>query len=212
MPANYQTSTGALLVFAKPAKAGEVKTRLIPELGAAGAAALYRRLHDRVLATAGQSGFAQLQYWQVGDVEQTAIGPPWVRFVQQGADLGERMLHALDTALCKYPYAVVIGTDCPALTVDDLRAARRLLDAGKDAVLSPAEDGGYVLLGVRQAVPELFSGVSWGTDAVLTATRRAMLALGWDWEELPVRWDVDRPADLQRLAALAIEIPGRKAG
>ena len=52
MPANYQTSTGALLVFAKPAKAGEVKTRLIPELGAAGAAALYRRLHDRVLATA----------------------------------------------------------------------------------------------------------------------------------------------------------------
>ena len=67
-----------------------------------------------------------------------------------------------------------------------------------------------MLLGVRQAVPELFSGVSWGTDAVLTATRRAMLALGWDWEELPVRWDVDRPADLQRLAALAIEIPGGK--
>lgn len=206
MPTHSRTAfDGALLVFAKPVIAGKVKTRLIPALGAQGAADLYQQLHDRVLATAGKAGYAQLQYWHSGDLASAAVGPPWVSLPQRGDNLGERMFNALTTALATHPYAVLIGTDCPSLTRDDLQAAAHSLSADKDAVIGPAEDGGYVLLGVRRVACELFENVEWGTDTVLAGARNAMQALGWSWDELPTRWDVDRPADLRRLNELTIE-------
>jgi glycosyltransferase A (GT-A) superfamily protein (DUF2064 family) len=95
---------------------------------------------------------------------------------------------------------LLIGTDCPALQPEDLRAAASALLDGEDAVVIPAEDGGYVLIGLRRPIPALFEGMAWGTDTVMSSTRRRLREIGMRWRELPTLWDVDRPADLARLA------------
>ncbi|MNC87835.1 2-phospho-L-lactate guanylyltransferase [compost metagenome] len=102
-------------------------------------------------------------------------------------------------ALRRHPGAVLIGTDCPALRPADLRAAARALQAGFDAVLSPAEDGGYPLIGLRRASRAVFDDVAWGSPNVLGQTRARLRRLGWRWKELRTVWDVDRPADVARL-------------
>jgi glycosyltransferase A (GT-A) superfamily protein (DUF2064 family) len=73
------------------------------------------------------------------------------------------------------------------------------LQDGNDAVLGPARDGGYVLIGLNRPAPELFAGINWSTWAVMHETRSRLRALGWRWRELAEQWDVDRPADLARL-------------
>lgn len=112
------------------------------------------------------------------------------------------MLKACRRALREANGVVLIGTDCPVLRAADLRAAARALRSGVDAVLSPAEDGGYALIGLRRASPRVFSGIKWGTPTVLAETRRRLRALGWRWRELRSVWDVDRPEDYRRLARL----------
>jgi glycosyltransferase A (GT-A) superfamily protein (DUF2064 family) len=97
---------------------------------------------------------------------------------------------------------VLIGTDCPPLDGDYLARALAAM-ADRDAVLGPAEDGGYVLLGLWRAAPELFADMPWGTDRVAALTRQRMAALGWRWAELPMLWDLDRPEDLARYRALS---------
>jgi glycosyltransferase A (GT-A) superfamily protein (DUF2064 family) len=97
--------------------------------------------------------------------------------------------------------ALIMGSDCISLCPADIREAAAALERGADAVLGPAEDGGYVLLGLARASPALFNGIAWGGDRVLVDTRTRLRQLGWRWHELPVRWDVDRPEDLARLGA-----------
>jgi len=97
---------------------------------------------------------------------------------------------------------LLIGTDCPALTVEHLTSAATALRNGNDAVFIPAEDGGYVLVGLRRPQPGLFEGIDWGTGKVMAQTRERLAALGLRWVEPATLWDVDRPADLCRLAAL----------
>ena len=109
------------------------------------------------------------------------------------------MYRAFKRALRSNPYVVLIGSDCPALTPADLRAAARALKAGADAVLSPAEDGGYALIGLRRVSRRLFAGVDWGGPQVLAQTRGRLKALHWRWQELRTLWDVDRPEDVARL-------------
>ena len=94
---------------------------------------------------------------------------------------------------------MIVGSDCPAVTAQDIRRASRMLEAGIDAVLGPAEDGGYVLLGLAQPCGSLFRGMPWGRSSVLEETRARLRTLGWVWCELSTRWDVDRPEDVQRL-------------
>ena len=113
-------------------------------------------------------------------------------------DLGARMQHAAMTALATNLRVLLIGTDCPALMPADLRAAAGAL-AAHDAVLIPAEDGGYVLLGLNRWDARLFTNIAWGDDQVLAATRQRLAALDWRWQELPRLWDVDRPEDFARL-------------
>jgi rSAM/selenodomain-associated transferase 1 len=121
-----------------------------------------------------------------------------VRFRRQrGRDLGERMYHALSKA--RQP-AIVIGTDCPVLTPADLRRAARWLRGGCDAVLAPAEDGGYALIGLRRARRDLFEGIEWGGARVYAQTVEKLA--GYRWRALRPVWDVDRPEDLERLRAL----------
>jgi glycosyltransferase A (GT-A) superfamily protein (DUF2064 family) len=95
---------------------------------------------------------------------------------------------------------MVVGTDCPGLTPEHLRAATRALVDGVDVVIVPVDDGGYGLIGMRRPQPALFDGMTWSTSSVMAETRRRLTQLGLSWRE-PVRlWDVDVPADLERLA------------
>lgn len=198
-----------LIVFAKAPVAESVKTRLIPPLTARGAVALHRALVRNTLRKAVQAG--------VGPVELHSSPSPEHPFfrgcakwfdvalrTQLGNDLGSRMERAFDMTLPSSPYALLTGADCAGLTTGDLRAAAQQLRDGRDAVLVPAEDGGYALIGLRRVAPALFTGINWGGAGVLADTRRRLRVLGWRWAELPVRWDVDRPEDLLRLEALGL--------
>ncbi|MGA7489669.1 MAG: DUF2064 domain-containing protein, partial [Xanthobacteraceae bacterium] len=127
---------------------------------------------------------------------------------QRDGDLGARMLAAIEAANAP---ALVIGTDCPALEPGHLRAAADILRAGVDAVVIPAEDGGYTLIGLRAPAPALFSDMPWSTPRVMDETRRRLTQLGMSWREPATLWDVDLPADLERLRRVGLHdlIPPR---
>ena len=194
----------SVLIFARAPLAGRVKTRLIPLLGDHGAAALYRSLVERALTVARESGAGTVELWCTPTTDDDFFATCRDRFHvalqrQHEGDLGARMLNAFEDALTRSRYVLLMGSDCPSLTAADLRAAARALREGHDAVFCPAEDGGYVLVGLSQAMPALFDAMTWGTTTVMEETRQRLRNLGWRWHELPVHWDVDRPQDYQRL-------------
>jgi rSAM/selenodomain-associated transferase 1 len=194
-----------IAVFAKAPVAGAVKTRLQPLLGAEGAAALQAGLVRRALATAIDSQVGEVELHCAPDTRHDFFARCAQSFrvglvAQQGADLGERMRAAFARAFDAGHALIIIGADCPALSVEDLRAARDALRAGR-AVIMPAEDGGYVLVGLTEAVPGLFAGVDWGTGVVLRQTRARLAEAGVRCVELRSLWDVDRPEDYARMQA-----------
>ncbi len=192
-----------IAILAKAPVAGLAKTRLIPALGAQGAARLQRQLTLRALHNARQAQLGEVSLWCAPDT-----GHRFFRALQQhhgvdcrtqpDTDLGQRMWCALTAQRLATP-CIVIGTDCPALTPRHLKDAARALSSGQDAVFIPAEDGGYVLVGLRREVPGLFAGVAWSTDHVMAQTRERLRAAGAAWQEVATLWDVDVPPDLQRL-------------
>jgi uncharacterized protein len=194
----------AILVFARAPVAGAAKTRLIPLLGAEGAAALHRRLLLQAIAVAAATAPGKLDLWCSPDDShpflQAAASRHGARLqVQQGADLGARMAHAFAQALQQSRQAIIIGTDCPALAAAQLGAAADALRGGQDAVFAPAEDGGYALVGLTREAPQLFAGMPWGGPEVMATTRRQLRDSGLRWHELETLWDVDRPDDYRRL-------------
>jgi len=194
----------ALIVFARAPEPGRVKTRLVPLLGAKGAASLHARLVERALGTALGSGIGNVELHCSPGIGHRFFAQQQRRFglrlrSQGRGNLGDRMYRAFKRALRRHAYAVLIGSDCPALKAADLRAAARALRGGADAVLSPAEDGGYALIGLRRASRRLFDGIAWGSSQVLAQTRRRLRALRWRRRELRTLWDVDRPEDVGRL-------------
>ncbi len=193
-----------LIVFAKAPFPGQVKTRLIPSLGAQGAAVLYERLILHCVATACESGVGSVSLWCTPSTEHRLFRFCAERFkiglrTQAEGDLGRRMADALSFSLKAVTHALLIGTDCPSITSYDLREAATALREDREAVIGPTEDGGYGLIGLKRVVIDLFEGISWGGENVLEETRNRLLALRWRWHELPVRWDVDRPEDLEHL-------------
>lgn len=112
------------------------------------------------------------------------------------------MRHTVQTQLMHADYVLIVGADCASVDEGYLRAALRLLAAGENIVIGPAEDGGYVLLGLRMTPDALFEGVPWGSERVMAVTRSNLRAAGLSWQELPMRWDVDTPQDLGRLETL----------
>ncbi|MCG8486597.1 MAG: TIGR04282 family arsenosugar biosynthesis glycosyltransferase [Chromatiales bacterium] len=200
----------AVLIFSKLPEVGKVKTRLIPALGAEGAAKLYRRLLVRQLEWLAAEADCPIQLWLTPSmdhplIQQWASKPELSLFLQQGEDLGERMMFAAHTALQSYQQVVLLGVDCPALTAAHLQQTFSWLES-YDGVLGPARDGGYVLLGLKSVPVSLFKGHSWGEADVAESTREAMRQLGWRWRELPLLWDLDRPEDLTKLEALGIPL------
>ena len=190
-----------LLVFARVPVPGRVKTRLIGALGEQGATAVHRALLQRTLeASRGLAEVERELWWDAAPPPRDpaaglAAAYGMTERVQQGADLGERMAHAMAQTLTAAPAAVLIGSDCPDCDATYLRTAFAALTRA-DAVLGPALDGGYVLIGLGRADARVFAGLPWGSDRVLADTRARIEALGWRWRELPVRSDIDRPGDL----------------
>lgn len=206
MAATAAVTETRILVFARAPEPGAAKTRLIPLLGAARAATLQRLLIDRALSTALAAGTGPVELWCAPSAQHPQLLHCCERHgvtavSQSDGDLGARMLHAAVAALAIGPRVIIIGTDSPALTAADLRRAADALDRRHDAVLIPAEDGGYVLIGLNWWDTRLFTDIAWSTDQVMATTRERLAALNWKWLELPPLWDVDRPADFERLAA-----------
>jgi hypothetical protein len=190
----------AVAILAKAPVAGSVKTRLIPTLGADGAAALQEKLIARAVETAVAAAVGPVTVWSTPAEHPyfaaLASRHPVALAAQPDGDLGARMLAASSAAAGP---AIVIGTDCPALTSSHLQEAAQHLRDGVDAVVIPAEDGGYVLIGTRGPQPQLFDQMTWSTDTVMAETRRRLARLALAWREPALLWDVDRPADIERL-------------
>jgi rSAM/selenodomain-associated transferase 1 len=205
----------AVIVFAKAARPGAVKTRLVPLLGEEGAAALHVKLVRRTLDTLRAASLKNVQLHCTPGTDDPFFwfcsGHYGVTLHEQAAgDLGERMQVALEKALADNARALLVGTDCPALTARHLRDAERALRGGDDAVFVPCEDGGYALIGVRRVDARLFRGITWGSDSVMANTRDRLKQFGWRWSELETLWDVDRPQDYDRLARSGL-LDGKRA-
>lgn len=211
-PAAYPE--GHLLVFAKAPVPGRVKTRLMPRLDGETCARLQRQLVARALQTVAAAGLCPAELWCAPACDHPFFAECARRFAvqlraQQGTDLGRRMHHALRDALGRAKFAVLIGCDCPSLSRAELTQACAWLADGVPVVLGPAEDGGYVLIGMHRAalldaesgLPTLFERLDWGSSTVLAQTRARLRAAGWRWRELETLWDLDRPEDLARWAA-----------
>ena len=192
-----------LIVFAKAPRPGLAKTRLIPALGAEGAARLAQRMLDHTLAQAldAQLGPVELcmspapgsPEWQ-GIELPTTVG----RSDQGEGVLGERMARAMDRALMAGQPALLMGTDGPALTAAILQTAARQLSQ-HDAVLLPVRDGGYLLIGLRAPCPAIFQQMAWSTAGVAAETLRRLAASNRSVWVGPTLHDIDDPQDLTLL-------------
>jgi rSAM/selenodomain-associated transferase 1 len=192
-------------VLARSPVPGRAKTRLIPLLGPAGAARLHRELVRRTIGTALAARLGPVVLWCAPDPRhpffralQRATGLPCR--AQPDGDLGARM-HAAFVADAAAGPLLLLGTDCPPLTPAHLARASQALHAGHDAAFLPAEDGGYVLVGLRRPQPALFADMPWGSETVMARTRERAACLGLHVWEGQTLWDVDRPEDVARYSA-----------
>jgi len=195
-------SASRLILFTRYPEPGRTKTRLIPALGAEGAAALHRRMTEHTLGRirsflAMQPVSFQVRYEGAEEERMRRwLGDDPLMSEQGEGDLGRRMELAFSESFQDgMRRVVVIGTDCPGIRPSHLTRAFRSLEH-KDAVIGPANDGGYYLIGLRQPAPELFQGIPWGTEEVLKRTLDVARARGIRVEFLDHLDDVDRPQDI----------------
>lgn len=189
------------LVFAKAPRAGLAKTRLIPRLGAQGAATLARRMLDHMLTNALQAGIGPVELCTapvVTDAAWQGIAlPQQITCSAQGeGDLGARLSRHAHRVIEAGEPLLLVGTDCIELDAQALREAARALHA-HDAFMHPARDGGYVLLGLRRYDARLFSDIQWSTHSVARTTIERIQELRWSLLCGAVLHDIDEPADLQ---------------
>jgi rSAM/selenodomain-associated transferase 1 len=200
------TRRAAVAIMAKWPEAGQVKTRLCPPLSAGQAAALYRGfLLDKIdQVRALKDAQPTLAYTPAeARAEFEALAPEFTLVAQQGPDLGARLHHVLGALLTSgHAGAIAVDSDTPTLPSAFLQQAVDLLgDPRVDVVLGPSDDGGYYLIGVRDARPELFAAMPWSTPGVLSETLRRATADSLHAVCLPPWFDVDTPEDLERLRA-----------
>ncbi len=187
-----------IAVLARAPVPGCAKTRLIPSIGAHAAAVLQARLTERAIETTAAADVGPVTLWCAPNCAHASFRDLQAQFdialqPQPDGDLGARMLAAMQAAP-----TLVIGTDCPAFTPAHLQDAAHAL-AEYDAVLIPAEDGGYVLIGTNAPQPGLFDDIEWGSTKVAAQTRAHAKALALRLHELPPLWDVDTEDDLARV-------------
>lgn len=186
-----------VVVFLRAPELGRVKTRLAASVGPEPALVIYRELLHLTSVTLRAHPQVELRITPDDAVIgwEPLLHPGWRRTPQGAGDLGERLERAVQAAFDTAPTPVlVIGCDCPELTLDDLLDAGRLL-ASRDVVFGPATDGGYWLIGLKRPVPELFRGIPWGTSRVLDQSVAAANRLGLSWGLLRELDDIDTEAD-----------------
>ena len=196
-----------LILFTRYPEPGTTKTRMIPKLGAEGAAELQRQMTrhivSKVMEFSGLHPTALEVRFDGGDknLMEAWLGIGFDYAPQGKGDIGLRMNRALaDGFACGYEPVVIIGSDIPAITADIIQEAFAGLKK-KDLVLGPASDGGYYLIGMHkttfiQANPRLFNGIHWGTDRVLPQTLAVAKELELSYTLLDTLDDVDRPVDV----------------
>ena len=183
-------------IFARPPVEGKVKTRLMAGIGAAAATSVYRSCLKTTINLVEKSDY-QIEIW-LSERGQHEIYDHLNPNLQVGENLGERMFHALSTALQSESTknrVLLVGTDCVDLNEEHFKDAFQLLD-NHDLVFLPAIDGGFAMIGCRRIKSELFSGTSWGTEVVMEQTLNNASSCGLSVALLePVR-DIDTVEDL----------------
>ena len=192
-----------IIVFAKAPQAGFAKTRLIPALGALGAAELALQMLTNTLSAALSANIATVELCVTPNIEDAAWKnialPSGVIITEQGVgDLGERMGCAAKRAIDNDEIALLIGTDCVEMSAQLLRDAAHATHRN-DAFIHCTLDGGYALLGLKKFHPTLFASMPWSTDAVASTTLGRIGQLGWSVEIGQILHDVDEPEDLKYL-------------
>lgn len=189
-------------MFCKAPEPGSVKTRLAESIGIDLATELHREFSLHCIAMLSRARLAPvtLMCWPGVDHPffqscREAYGVEL--YPQAEGNLGMKMLKGFEAGLQTAKYALVLGTDCLVMEETVLQEALQSLIAGADGVVVPADDGGYVLLGLSTIKEELFDAMPWGESHLMEATRKVMSG---QWVELPPLWDVDRQDDLLRLA------------
>lgn len=190
-------------IFCKAPVAGQVKTRLIPQLNPEQAMQLHQRLAWHTFQQVASANNKTVELWCSPNPKhpffQQAIQQfDFIPQTQMGHDLGVRMGYALQQGLQTTDKVLLCGTDCPQLNSDQFQQAFTQLD-NNEVVLIPATDGGYVLIGLRRYHPDLFTNIVWGSDQVLAQTLVKIQALNYRYHCLPALADIDRPQDLDLL-------------
>lgn len=196
-----ETTTCSIIVFVKWPEKGKVKTRLTAAYGEDAATELYKCFVEDILRTVRGEGFRPLiAYYppDAGGKIAAWLGDGNDYMPQSGRDLGERMKNAFRQLFEKgKERAVLIGSDFPDLPAEIITEAFSRLERSQ-AVIGPAKDGGYYLLGFRRDafVPLIFEGIPWSTSGVFERTMAILAEAGPDVHTLPVWHDIDRPEDL----------------
>lgn len=188
--------------FARYPEPGTVKTRLQTALSARDACAVHEELLLHTASTLVASGLGPAELWLDRIDEHPTLSTALslgmsAAFLQQGADLGERMYAALAQGLARAEAVVLVGSDCPMLSRDYLVSAFEALESAQ-VVLGPAEDGGFVLIGCTSLCAGMLSDVSWGGPQVLEETQKRLQQANLSNTLLTELYDIDTPADLQR--------------
>jgi uncharacterized protein len=195
----------ALLVFYKYPELGKVKTRLAKDLGESITLDVYKMLCSSTFEVCKQfkqfegnhtTFFFFFTPKERSEASRDMLGSMGMVLPQEGRDLGDRMKNAFQVVFNDgFTQAIIIGTDCPDLSVEHINKGFHLLK-NKDVVIGPAEDGGYYLLGMNKPVkPELFNNVEWSTSLVLEQTQSRVQQLNLSFEFLPVLNDIDTLMD-----------------
>ena len=209
-------SNNCILLFVKSPMAGKVKTRLAAEIGQEATVGLYKCFVEDLLSMIENvdsrlrlcfhppEAMSQVQQW---------LGDRYSYRPQRGDDLGSRLKNAFAGAFEDgFSKVVAIGSDSPDLPEEFLREAFDELES-HDAVIGPASDGGYYLIGFSEDsfVTEAFDDIAWSTSTVCDQTRTRLTAQGLKIHLLPLWHDVDRQSDLDRLVARNGNSPFRKS-
>ncbi len=200
---DYRFPQGLIQIFAKAPVLGQVKTRLRQALTDAEIVEIYKKMLKQVIDAALEARICPVELRVALDPGHEFFQP----YVDSGAvmlkpqsqgDLGQRMALAFHEVLAKKDFVIAIGGDCVSIDGVYLQEAAQLLDAGQDVVFGPAEDGGYILLGLRTLYSEIFQGIPWGESNVLALSVQKLERSHVNYAFLSVGWDLDTPADLQR--------------
>lgn len=205
---------GALVVFAREPRIGEVKTRLAVGLGDAAAADVYTRLLSRTLRVVEASKISNTYLFAASANQvpyfQARLGASlWSVRSQCLGDIGERMIDAFETLLRNYSFVVLIGSDVADFQVTDINRAFTIMqETDNSAVLGPSADGGYWLIGLRWVHALLFTDMQWSTSTVSALTLERMTKLGFQVTTLSPRHDVDKIQDLKYIDELGEQCAG----